>query len=262
MEKIRIEEVHSILTSIMKEVHNICVEEGIPYYLAGGSMLGAIRHNGFIPWDDDMDICVPRKYFNQFIETMKKRLHEPYTISTYKDSEWMIAGFVKIQDTTTIIDDESMKCKLEDRPGVNIDIFPIDECSQDINWNLMKFWKICISLRNSDFKPTNKYRAFARKIAKIFVPILREKDYYIEKIDNYAARQKGEYICTVWGRYGKEKELIPAKIWGTPKLYKYEDTQFYGVERADEYLTHLYGNYMELPPVEKRFVHVENIYRK
>lgn len=262
MEKLNINQTHEVLLRIMKEIHRVCVENNIPYYIAGGSMLGAIRHNGFIPWDDDMDICVKREDFARLIDVLRSGLRSPYKVSTYKDAKWLITGFAKVEDTTTLIDDVSLKCKFEEMPGVNIDIFPLDTCSKEIDWDKMKKWKVFISLKNSDFTPTNKMRAFMRRLSKIIVPFLRDKAYYIEKIDNYAQQQSGDYICTVWGRYGKEKELIPADYWGTPTLYKFEDTEFYGVEKADDYLKHLYGDYMKLPPVEKRFVHVDNIYKK
>lgn len=262
MEKINIEQVHDVLLNIMKEIHRICVENEIPYYIAGGSMLGAIRHKGFIPWDDDMDICVPREHFNRFIEVMRAKLNKPYIINTYKDCDWIIAGYAKVQDTTTIIDDVSLKCEFDKKPGVNIDVFPIDHCDKTIDWEKVKKWKVMISLKNSNYTPPSKLRAFIRKLATYLAPFLRKKDYYIEKIDNYASEQSGPNLFTVWGRYEKDKEIIPEEYWGTPKLYPYEDTEFYGVEKAHEYLSHLYGDYMQLPPVEKRFVHVENIYRK
>ena len=120
-----LEEEHKILLEIAKEFHRICVKHDIPYYMLGGTMLGAVRHGGFIPWDDDMDFGIPRIYFNEFLEITKSELPSYLRVSTVYNSQRITGGFAKIDDTRTymirkLFRGENMQI------GVNIDVFPID----------------------------------------------------------------------------------------------------------------------------------------
>ena len=90
MKKLNIEECHARLLKIAEIFDIICKDNGIPYYMLGGTMLGAIRHKGFIPWDDDMDFGVPRKYYKDLIDIFDKKLPNPYKYHTYNNSDAVI----------------------------------------------------------------------------------------------------------------------------------------------------------------------------
>lgn len=261
MKRIGINEVHEVLMQIMDQIHKIALKHNIPYYLAGGAMLGAIRHQAIIPWDDDIDLCVPSDRFDVFVDILADELKYPYRVLTYKNCTNIVNGFAKIDDQTTIIDDIRQKGKLEDKFGVNIDLFPVYECSPDMNWSKMERWKKMIELKYVPSASKNCLKRFIHNNLRFFIP--HDKFYYIKKVQDFSNQQHGDYMAAVWGRYGAKKEIISKKIWGKPTLCNLGGKMYYGVEKPHEYLLHLYGpNYMELPPVEKRFTHVENIYRR
>ena len=126
MKKIdNIEELHKILLDIAKYFHQICVDNDIPYYMLGGTMLGAVRHKGFIPWDDDMDFGVERKYFEKLETILEERVDSPYRLLTKYNSKIILNDFDKLEDSRTIVQDPS-RSNINEVFGVNVDVFPLD----------------------------------------------------------------------------------------------------------------------------------------
>ncbi len=125
MKKIEtIEELHLILLNIGKAFHQVCEEAHIPYYMAAGTLLGAVRHKGFIPWDDDMDFVVPRAYFDKLKHILKEKLPSEYSVLDREDGI-VVSDIYKIVDNRTEIYYRwSVDSKVHF--GVNIDIFPLD----------------------------------------------------------------------------------------------------------------------------------------
>lgn len=269
MRLININELHSVLLGIGKEFHRICVNNNIPYYMIGGTMLGAIRHHGFIPWDDDMDFGVPREYFEKLIECCKEQCQKPYSIISNENSRYLL-GYFKLQDERTVIDDPIMKDYADQQVGINIDIFPLDTCSSDysrLKWHDRR--RIMFDhIGNGIFLrlPKRKwYYGMINKLLRTLLPNgMKAKAIWI-KIKNYLcelySRTGDDAMINLYGIYGK-KELVKKEIWGTPKLYIFEDTQFYGPEDYDGFLSQIYRTYMELPPEDKRHVHVDSAYMK
>lgn len=259
MKKIGIQDVHGRLLDIAKEVTRICKQHDLPIYLAYGSMLGAARHKGFIPWDDDMDMYIPLKQYDKCIDVLSKELKEPYRISTIRTVKGCITGYAKAEDTKTCIDDKYVDLPLADKLGVYIDLFPIVKCDKN-DPAIKKVWR---TLKAYDYiyseSPTGeKWKHFVKKILRFVCPIDAIK--FHERIWDIASKvAPGDYY---WSFYGECKpfEIVPASYIGDPTLCQFEDTQLYGVEQPDKYLTHLFGDYMQLPPVEKRPVHADNAY--
>ena len=124
-----LEELHQIETDILTAIDEICRKENIRYYLAGGTLLGAVRHKGFIPWDDDIDIAMPRDDYERFLKVMRKGAHPYYKILALEYKEDYPYTFAKVVDTRTRLQEEIGK----DLPemGVFIDIFPLDGMGDD-----------------------------------------------------------------------------------------------------------------------------------
>lgn len=269
MNKLNIDEVHQILLGIGKEFHRICTINNIPYYMIGGTQLGAIRHGGFIPWDDDMDFGIPRPYYEKFKKCCLEQAQHPYKLITGENSSYPI-GYYKMQDKGTLIEDPMMGFNNSSPIGVYIDIFPLDECSNDYS-----------KLHSLD----RKRIIFDHIVRGIFEKIPHRKWYY--GIANYILhyllphnhtakmwwmKQKNA-ICMKYSQTGKEaminlygiykeRELVDKSIWGKPTLYKFEDTEFLGPEDYDGFLKQIYKDYMKLPPENKRHIHVDNVFRK
>ena len=261
MEKIGIEEVHSRVLSIAKEFDRICTFYGIPYCMIGGTMLGAIRHKGFIPWDDDMDFGVPINHYQELIDILEKELPYPFRCCTYKNHPAVLFNYFKIEDLSTCIDDVAIDLPLHQKLGLNIDIFPLNICTvggkaeKRVRKKEVLLGKAYL---HSTTHANSKVRGLIKTMLRIMTggaPEKLQKDID----DRLHAINKGDYMGNILGRWG-EKEVIPQEWYGFDKRYPFEDTSFVGIEEYDKYLTRLYGDYMSFPPKEQQVAHVDNVY--
>ena len=238
----------------LEAIDAVCREHGLRYYLWAGTMLGAVRHKGFIPWDDDMDICMPRPDYEQLISHWREWLPQPYEVIAPETDPTYPYPFAKIEDaSTTVLERPDFKF-LE---GVYIDVFPIDGAPTDeqkrkSHFKRYKFWRHLLFLRGRDpFKHGKGPRSW--------FPWLLHKIYSLEDLQNkvkgYMTKypyDASDYVCDYDDGL---RGVIEKRILGTPQVYPFEDKQFLGVEHYDEYLSNKYGDYMQLPPVEKQIQH-------
>ena len=238
----------------LEAIDAVCREHGLRYYLWAGTMLGAIRHKGFIPWDDDMDICMPRPDYEQLISHWREWLPQPYEVIAPETDPTYPYPFAKIEDaSTTVLERPDFKF-LE---GVYIDVFPIDGAPTDeqkrkSHFKRYKFWRHLLFLRGRDpFKHGKGPRSW--------FPWLLHKIYSLEDLQNkvkgYMTKypyDESDYVCDYDDGL---RGVIEKRILGTPQVYPFEDKQFLGVEHYDEYLSNKYGDYMQLPPKEKQIQH-------
>ena len=264
MDIINIDDQHKLLLDIAQAFDNICSSNDIPYYMLGGSMLGAIRHKGFIPWDDDMDFGVQLEYFPKLIKCLDEQLPEYLKCCTYNNNQSVFYPFVKISDTRTIIDDLQIPLPLEEKIGINVDVFPLVQCRKEDQriktvWKIVDFYgKIYTNSRSrtGGVLLIKKALRFLCPISKkSFCNIIWKKICEVEEKD-------GDFLGNIIGRW-KEKELIPISWYGRGVKYDFDKITLFGIKEYDKYLTHLYGNYMLLPPLEDRISnHVKNVYWK
>ena len=238
----------------LEAIDAVCREHGLRYYLWAGTMLGAVRHKGFIPWDDDMDICMPRPDYEQLISHWREWLPQPYEVIAPETDPTYPYPFAKIEDaSTTVLERPDFKF-LE---GVYIDVFPIDGAPTDeqkrkSHFKHYKFWRHLLFLRGRDpFKHGKGPRSW--------FPWLLHKVYSLEdlqnKVKSYMTKypyDASDYVCDYDDGL---RGVIEKRILGTPQVYPFEDKQFLGVEHYDEYLSNKYGDYMQLPPKEKQIQH-------
>ena len=254
-----IDEIHQTLLGIVKPFVEVCNKHDIPYSMLGGTMLGAIRHKGFIPWDDDMDFGVPRKYYDKLIHVLEKELPQEYRCLTYKNCEQIKYPFIKIEDCRTCIDDPRLDCPMEEKPGVNIDIFPLDYCrpkSLRLKWTsfLLRLQTIVFVESTSQSNLTKIIKHSLRAI----IPFSRI--FLIKWIDTmHSTIQHDDYIGNLSGRW-KNKEIFQADVYLSTMEYDFEGIRMLGVHDYQTYLSQLYGDYTKLPPIEERQSHVENVY--
>jgi len=245
-----ITEVQNILFRIAQEFHNIMSRNSIPYYMIGGTMLGAIRHKGFIPWDDDMDFGVPRWHYEQAKKALKKELPSLYRISTSEEGR-VLNDYIKIEDTSTVIKEKDSDIAF----GINIDIFPLDYCNNGWSCFSRNRWiKFFMRMNVLQYRHgTTTLKKIQEKIARLF-----PKNTFLNLAHKISFRN-GKYLINYSGTY-KRKEIIAKDVFGTPCLYSFNGTSFYGVEKYDECLRHLYGDYMTLPPESQRHTHLVECY--
>lgn len=264
MRQLSIEECHVRLLNMAKEMHKICVNHNIPYYMLGGTMLGAIRHKGIIPWDDDMDFGIPRQDYERFVKYAADELPSQYKMLTPETSDYGVLGIGKISDTTTIAN-EIYAVKTSEKLGVNIDIFPLDYTDSNVgafsvNWfvrRLFKFQKLI-------FMETQNRTFLKRMLGVVCQFVFRFKKTTIPQFINKMMLTRNVNVTRVANLFGAwdKKEVVPVEYFGEPTLYKFSDTEFYGVQDYDSYLKMLYNDYMQLPPEEKRHIHSLDMYVK
>lgn len=262
MKRLYIKDIHIILLQMSKEFHRICVKHDIPYYMLGGTMLGAIRHKGFIPWDDDMDFGIPRKYYKKFCQIAEEELPEIYKMLTIDNSAYAVLGIGKLSDSHTWLK-EIYSVKTEEKLGVNIDIFPLDYTDSrtdilSINRRVRTLFKFQKLLFMESTNRSFPKRILANVCQAVFHIAPTTIPNYIDRL-MLSRNVKATTVANLFGAWAM-KENIRIETMGAPTLYQFEDTYFYGPQGYDEYLCHLYGDYMQLPPEEKRHIHNEDIF--
>ena len=263
MERNGIEEIHARVLAIAKEFDQICTRHHIPYYMLGGTMLGAIRHKGFIPWDDDMDFGVPIEYYKERIHILESELPTPYRCCTYKNHPAILYNYMKIEDHSTCIDDKAICLPLEQKLGVNIDVFPLNVCTLGgkAERQIRKKKDLLGMIYQESFAhPDSHLRKMAKKCLRLLTGGSPKKMQ--DEIDRLLLSiHQGDYLGNLFGRWA-EKEIIPIAWYGSDKRYEFEDTSFVGIEESDKYLSRLYDNYMQLPPEKDQVAHLDNVYRR
>ena len=255
-----VNELHSILLDMAKTFHDICVKNDIPYWMLGGTMLGAVRHKGFIPWDDDMDFGIPRTDFERFLDVAKYLLPPQYELLTFKNSERILTDTAKIVHKETVIREVFVEDSLPPI-GINIDIFPIDPANNNFHlFSKNRMIALLLKLQGYRFL-SHKGRPIFRQFAVLMVKGLfcwLKKSTLIDLINSHLIAKEGPNLANHFGAWGT-KENVPKEYMGTPKLYTFEDVMFYGVEDPEKYLKRLYNNYMDLPPEDERHFHIQEM---
>lgn len=251
-------ELKVMLTAMLEWLHNFCEEHHLRYYILGGTMLGAVRHKGFIPWDDDIDVGMPREDLEKLQKLLLNSKQERYILETYNTvAKDYYYPFAKLYDTqTTLIENTKYKIKR----GVYIDIFPLDGIGNSLEESKKNYKKINIlyDLLLSKVTGIRKGRSIYKNIVVIIfrmIPINAKN--ILQRLANECAKRKWDdydWIGNLVGAW-RFKEVMPKIIMGNPCLYQFENIMVYGAEKADEYLTYLYGDWRKLPPVEKRITH-------
>ncbi|MCM1506134.1 MAG: LicD family protein [Ruminococcus flavefaciens] len=257
---------HQVDIAIVKEVVAICRKYNLRYYMLGGTMLGAVRHKGFIPWDDDIDLGLPRKDYDKFLEVAPKHLSAHLKMVNYHTDPNYHYYITRILDTETKVIEERIG---NDNKFTNasIDIFPIDGTPNNIILRKIYFFRVLfhramMSLCYKDSIDRKRPRGKAEKLLLAVmerVPVEKFTTPYKEKekIDKLLKSQnvkKSKYIGNIMGAY-RTKEIVPKSYYGRGKMYQFEDIMLRGMSDYDAYLRYTYGNYMELPPKDKQKTH-------
>ncbi|MDE6275152.1 MAG: LicD family protein [Clostridia bacterium] len=253
MEEIKV--IQDKLLEMAKVFHNFCVENDIKYYMLGGTLLGAIRHKGFIPWDDDMDFGMLRKDYEKLI-SLRDKLDKNYSFNFHMFDKNYKYGFCKMYDERTTYIEVSQDTKFIG--GVFIDIFPIDNIGNDYNHAVALSKKSHRRKRIlSGIFIKGERKSWSRTVISKFLGLLPKTNKWFEWPFKLVKKYKNidtKYVTNIFGVWGA-KEIVPLTYLGTPQLYNFENIQLYGVEQYDKYLSNIYGDYMTPPPPEKRVGH-------
>ena len=246
------QEIKDISLDILIDVASFCDRNNITYFLACGTLLGAIRHKGFIPWDDDIDIMMPRPDYNKFLDSYNGK----YNVLKPSDGRYYYA---KVYDSNTVKIEPMIDYKKYDYLGIDIDIFPLDGIVNDdlIIDRLHKKSKILETLLRLSNQPIF-YRKNPIKCVNRIIPRLFGSKNLIKLIEKNAQTYKydeSEYVIRMRNTPNGFTGALSKDVYLPPIKKEFEGNLFNVPNDYDKWLTTFYGNYMELPPVEKRKAH-------
>lgn len=246
-----IKKLQQIELKMLEMFVHICEEEDLQYYLLGGTLLGAVRHKGFIPWDDDIDVGMPRGDYERFLLCAPKYLPEPYFLQTYKTDKEYPFPYAKIRKTNTVYKETALS-NLKMNHGVWIDIFPLDFYSIFPFWFSVKFRLLEKRTHCRFVMKTTLKQKFYQLLSYIYCPswhksVERRDELMRSDWKNIALAAN---FCGAWG----SKEVVPTEWYDDGATLEFEHLLVKGPAQYHKWLTQVYGDYMKLPPIEKRMV--------
>lgn len=257
--------------AIFKEFIRVCEKHNLMYFALGGTLLGAERHKGFIPWDDDIDIGMPREDYNKLMNLEPSEFNFPYKLVNESNTPSFTKAFMNLQDSTTKI--LMTYSNIPHEESLWIDVFPIDGLPSNpikkyIHEKRYLFSRMMVQLSqfNKIVNQNKKDRPILEKIIIKIASIIN-----IEKILNYRFWQK--HYINIISKYGLEegyagnytgayklRELVPSEYFSTGEYLPFEDIMIKVPKKYKEYLIAIYGeNYMQLPPKSSRVPHQYHI---
>ena len=250
----QLQELKECEREMLKVFVDICNKYSIRYFVQGGTLLGTVRHSGFIPWDDDVDVSLHREDYEKFLEVAEKELPDYYFLQTKDTDPEYPNNFAKIRDSRTTFLETSAK-NLNINHGAYIDIFPLDNYPCGIKAKLYEIKKKLLTWRiNKAFYIP--HMSLVSKIATIITMILfpslkgavtkREKLYKSVPFSDTVVNNSGAWLS---------KEIIPRKWVDGIIEMEFEGIKVNVSDKYDEWLTYVYGDYMSLPPENERVGH-------
>lgn len=251
-----IKEIQQIELKVLDYIVSLCKQNKLRYYLIGGTLLGAIRHKGFIPWDDDIDITMPRPDYDKLADIMKTDPDKRYKLFRIEDDNDYPHGFMKVSDTYTEIKEKYRQLDITGL-GVFVDIFPMDGIMSDMD-KAAKFHQNAYIWAGTIGHALPKYEEMniLQKIQRFILVLLFYK-HRRRKFERIEARYKNypfdecEYVVSTFGIRGKN-EILKRENFDSCMEVPFEDRKYIIPVGYDTYLRNMYNDYMQLPPEDQR----------
>ena len=268
MTRMTLQEIQSVNLDIMKDIHSFCVEHGIRYSLAYGSLIGAVRHKGFIPWDDDIDIMMPRPDFEVFSNSFVSK--HGYVLSSVYDKDTYI-NYTRVYDNARTLVISPAKAGLKE-VGVWVDVYPIDGIPDDEDQARQQF----VEIRKYSQRIMAMRFIFRKLVSGSMLEKLISSMKYLKKVIQWQGSLQQWHdriieLCkkVVFGNTSRcsslvcmeanrddHQEIFPVSSFYAYQLVPFEKEYFYIVSDYDTVLKVIFGDYMTLPPKDKQVSHV------
>lgn len=259
MNKKTLRKVQLIQLEILKKIKNICEKHELTYWLDSGTLLGAVRHKGFIPWDDDLDIGMFRDDYEKFLQIAPLEFGDFYHLQHWESDSCYGLSFAKVRKAGTVyIETKSQKSSAEN--GIYVDVFPYDKYgnklwSQGIPLKVIKsIMQVKAGVRTWRDGERINYLTLLKNTPSLFLSVFLSRDYLINKYMRIATKYNHMsckyYFAQGISNYGKN--IIPIDILESFEQIQFEDDLFTVPSRYDVFLSICYGDYMRLPPEDKR----------
>lgn len=256
-----LEDIKAVQLDILRVIVDVCTRYDLKYFAVGGTLLGAVRHRGFIPWDDDIDIALPRQDYEKLQEICRQQLPSGYRFINYQD-EWKLHHNIsKVIDTRTVLIEESSRCRQVEL-GVYVDLFPLDgvprgKLLREIHYHSINFLKTLLSIPWLD--EAKQWPWYKRMLILAAQSLMSERvqataHECLERLMRLHEYRSADQVANHAGLYGK-RELMPKAWFGEGSTVEFEGLRINAPEEPDRYLRQLYGEYMRLPPEAERRTH-------
>lgn len=259
MKELSLQELKEIEFEILKVFDSFCKENNIRYFLSHGTLLGAIRYKKFIPWDDDVDVLVPREDYNRLLSLYQD--NERYRLFAFEKDQNYRYPYAKLCDMTTRKDEPSYNNGVV--LGVDMDIFPLDAWDDSLEKakrEVKSQRKAMFRLGLTKLKKPDSLNPIKRFVKGVVMALckMRGSEHYLRKlIKGSQAYKNAEAVYLgnkAWCVYG-ERDIIPAEVFANSVEIEFEGERFPAPADWDKYLTCLYGDYLPEPPKEKQKTH-------
>ena len=244
---------------ILDEIEKICNKHDLQYFIMGGNLIGAVRHKGFIPWDDDLDIAMMREDYDKFLEFATKEIDEKYFVDYSETNPNYYLPFAKVRIKDSIYEEPIQK-DYGGPKGIWIDIFPLDNANSEdsifiriqtclkifLNW-------VCAIKANVS---SNKLTILKKIIKFLFKPIsIKKLSRFQQRIMKFNKNKNSRYCISFGARYGMKKQTMLKTVFLPATRLQYENRIYSAPGNYKEYLERVYPGYMTLPPEEERITH-------
>ena len=267
MKEMTLDDMRKVELEIMDYIDTFCRERDIGYSITAGTLIGAVRHSGYIPWDDDIDLMMTRENYQRFLNEFDGK--SKYDLITYENEKDYYYAFAKVVDTSTLLVPEN------DRPverlGVFVDIFPLDYCGDTYEESVTLLKKTYVAKYFSVVANWKKY--YLKKNASWFRQVIRFIFYIMSKIfdakkilrkveKENIERKPTKYMVSLYGNY-KEREIQESTLYHTYIDMLFEGHKYLAIKDWEKYLTSCFNDFMSLPPEDQRVSgHLYTPYRK
>lgn len=260
MKKIEdIQELRSIQMGILDDVHRFCEAHGLRYFLSSGTLIGAVRHKGYIPWDDDVDIYMPRRDYEQFLLAYHDASGRYKAIDPQREDHYYYT-FAKVVDMRTrMVEKETAGYEI----GVYMDIFPVDFVPDDIQERerIFKQKRLLYKIRRCKISKTNPLKSnLAYWVYRCWPMSVKQIEQKIRRL--IVLDKPTTTVCNMTEAGPSIKGCFPAEDMVSSVDIEFEGRQYKTMVGYKDYLERTYGDYMTMPPVEQRVTHKFEAYWK